>query len=101
MVQAHYLLHLLRRQPKTIQVEPLAKLYGFWPGQSFFFFKVDPEAALRPRIHLTHPLIGVRSQKYPLIDGLHRLYKAAHTEQRDLFCIFLTQKEAWFCKRSP
>jgi hypothetical protein len=96
---AQYLLHLLRRQPETIEVEPLAKLYGFWPGQRFFFFKVDPEAAMHPRIQLARPLIGVRSQKYPLIDGLHRLYKAAHTGEGQLLCNFLTKEEAQWCTR--
>jgi hypothetical protein len=101
VVQAHYLLHLLRRQLETIQVEPLAKLYGFWPGQSFFFFRVDPEAALRARIDLARPLIGIREQKYPLIDGLHRLYRAAHIGEPRLPCWFLTQEEARFCRRLP
>jgi hypothetical protein len=101
VVQAHYLLHLLRRQPESIEVEPLARLYGFLPGQSFFFFKVDREAAMRPRTKLARPLIAISEQKYPLIDGLHRLYRAAHTGEPQLLCCFLSQEEARFCRRLP
>lgn len=99
VVRAQYLLHLLRRQPETIEIEPLAKSYGFLPDQQFFFFKVDQESAMSPRIKLTRPMIGIRDLKYPLIDGLHRLYKAAHTGQQELLCYFLTQEEARFCRR--
>lgn len=100
VVKAQFLLHLLQRQPEEIQVEPLAQQYGFWPGQSFFFFKVDREASLRSRVNLMRPLIGIREQKYPLIDGLHRLYKAAHTGELRLSCCFLTREEARLCKRA-
>ncbi len=99
VVKAQYLLHLLGRQSETIQVELLAKQYGFWPDQHFFFFKVDREGAMRSCIRLTRPLIGIHGRKYPLIDGLHRLYKAAHNGQQELLCFFLTLEEARFCKR--
>ena len=99
IVKVQYLLHLCPRSAETVEVEMLAKAYGFWPEQSFFYFQVDRRGAMSPRIRLTRPLIAIRGKKYPLIDGLHRLYKAAHTEQATLPCLFMSSDEAWLCRR--
>jgi hypothetical protein len=99
VVKAQYLLHLLKRQAEEIEVEPLARSYGFCPGQTFFFFKVDVRGAMSPRTNLSRPLIAMRGMNYPLIDGLHRLYRAAHTGHFSLPCLYLTPEEARFCLR--
>src|SRR5437762_11016302 len=94
VVKAQYLLHLLKRQAEEIEVEPLARAYGFWPDQSFFFFRVDVQGAMSSRINLLRPLIGIYGMQYPLIDGLHRLYKAVRTGQLLLPCMYLSPEEA-------
>lgn len=97
VVKVQYLLHLIPRPPEIVEVYSLAKAYGFWPGQQFFYFRVDVQGAMSRCIDLTRPILGIRGLKYPLLDGLHRLYKAAHSEQLTLMCLFLTTEEARLC----
>jgi hypothetical protein len=100
IVKMQFLFFLLEREPEVIEVKPSADLYHFLPGQTFYFFRCDREAALSDeRINLSRPLLGIKGTKYPIVDGLHRLYKAAHTGIYTLHCCFLYLEEAELCKR--
>ena len=94
IVRALYLIHKRPRALQTIDVAQFARQYGFpfiedgrasdaLPEDSGFFY-VDTKTVMSEQIDLERPvilaLIAVEGQERPsalLIDGLHRLYKAA------------------------
>jgi hypothetical protein len=116
IVRALYLIHKWPRALQTIDVAQFARQYGFpfiedgsasdaLPEDSGFFY-VDTKTVMSEQIDLERSvllaLIEVEGQERPsalLIDGLHRLYKAARLGTPKLRAYVLTPEEERLCRR--
>ena len=111
-----YLIHKQPRALRTIDVAQFARTFGFpfveggstsdaIPEDSGFFY-VDTKAVMSEHIDLERPVLlaliqtkGVAQPSPLLIDGLHRLYKAARLGIPQLRAYVLTPDEEQLCRR--
>ncbi len=115
IVRALYLIHKQPRELQPIDVAMFARNYGFFfveggaqdddPPEASGFFSIDPETVLSNLIDLTRPplvaLIAADGRERPyaaLIDGLHRLFKAAWRGISQLPAYVLTPDEVRLCR---
>jgi hypothetical protein len=115
IVRAFYLIEQRPRDPQPIHVAPCARNYGF----SFFeggakeeetveatgFFYVNIKTVMSDEIDLERPLlialVKLKKDEQPaamLIDGLHRLFKAARQGRKELPALILTPEEELLCR---
>jgi hypothetical protein len=115
IVRALYLIHRQKRLPQQIDVALFARNYGFpftegvtqggdLPEDSGFFY-VDTKTVLSDQVDLSRPLlialVAVEGRERPgvvLIDGLHRLFKAAWRGMPELPAYALTPDEERLCR---
>jgi hypothetical protein len=115
IVRALYIVHKCPREAQPIDVAMFAQNYGFpfneqgdpggdLPESSNLFFYADPKAARDDRIDTARPVLialVALSREKPgamMIDGLHRLYKAAWQGQPRLEAYVLTPEEEQACR---
>jgi hypothetical protein len=115
IVRALYIVHKHPRETQKIDVATFAQNYGFpfneqgdpggdLPESSSLFFYTDPKAARDDRIDTTRPvliaLVALSGEKpgAMMIDGLHRLYKAAWQGQPQLEAYVLAPEEERACR---
>lgn len=115
IVRAHYIVHKRPREAQPIDVAMFANNYGFpfneqgdpggdLPESSSSFFYTDPKAARDDRIDTTRPVLialVALSREKPgamMIDGLHRLSKAAWQGLPQLEAYVLTPEEERACR---
>jgi hypothetical protein len=114
-VRALYLIHKQPREPQQIDVAMFARNYGFFfveggaqdgdPPEESGFFSVDTKTVLSDQVDLARPLlialIAAQGRERPyaaLIDGLHRLFKAAWRGIPQLPAYVLTPDEERLCR---
>jgi hypothetical protein len=115
IVRALYLIHKRPREPQPIDVAMFAKNYGFFfaeggaqvgdsPEESGFF-SIDTKTVLSDQVDLARPLlialISAEGRERPyaaLIDGLHRLFKAAWRGIPEFPAYVLTPDEERLCR---
>jgi hypothetical protein len=115
IVRALYLIHKQPREPRPIDVAMFARNYGFFfveggaqddnPPEVNGFFSIDTKTVLSDLVDLTRPLlialIAAEGRERPyaaLIDGLHRLFKAAWRGKPQLPAYVLTPDEERSCR---
>jgi len=115
IVRALYLIHKQRHEPQQIDVAMFARNYGFFfaeggaqegdPPEESGFFSIDTKTVLSNRVDLARPLlialIAAEGREKPyaaIIDGLHRLFKAAWRGTPELPAYVLTPEEERLCR---